>query len=120
MEVIDFNMDVLFNGLNFDNVFDFINQFDYNEFMRKEMNVCKNVVDNYLCNYNVWSYRIWVLQYCFNCLLQVIVFDFVVLKKGRNMVLSFNLIILLFINYIEVYKGRCRYICYKIDVIKIG
>lgn len=83
MEAIDLNMDASFNGPNFDNAPDLINQPDYNELMRKEMNVCKNAADNHPCNYNAWSHRIWVLQHCFNCSLQVIVFDFVALKKGE-------------------------------------
>lgn len=118
MEAIDLNMDASFNGPNFDNAPDLINQPDYNELMRKEMNVCKNAADNHPCNYNAWSHRIWVLQHCFNCSLQVIVFDFVALKKGRNMVSSFNLITLLLINHIEVHKGQCM--CYNTDVIIIG
>lgn len=72
MEAIDLNMDASFNGPNFDNAPDLINQPDYNELMRKEMNVCKNAADNHPCNYNAWSHRIWVLQHCFNCSLQVV------------------------------------------------
>lgn len=75
MEAIDLNMEASLNGPHFDNAPDLINQPSYHELMRKELNVCKRAADKHPCNYNAWSHRLWVLQQCFNCSLQVRVFS---------------------------------------------
>nr|XP_022329534.1 protein prenyltransferase alpha subunit repeat-containing protein 1-like isoform X2 [Crassostrea virginica] len=72
MEAIDLNMEASLNGPHFDNAPDLINQPNYHELMRKELNVCKRAADKHPCNYNAWSHRLWVLQQCFNCSLQVV------------------------------------------------
>ncbi|KAI8774662.1 protein prenyltransferase alpha subunit repeat-containing protein 1 [Biomphalaria glabrata] len=37
-----------------------------------EMRVCARAAERYQCNYHAWSHRIWIIQHCLNCSLQVL------------------------------------------------
>ncbi|KAK3096488.1 hypothetical protein FSP39_000644 [Pinctada imbricata] len=47
-------------------------QNSFHEHMQRELTVCKCAAEKYSCNYNAWSHRIWVMQNCFNCSVQVL------------------------------------------------
>lgn len=73
MDTIDINMDL---AANHNQVADNNNhnstQPDLNEVLRRELTICTNAAEKYPCNYNAWSHRSWVVQYCYNCTIQVI------------------------------------------------
>lgn len=39
---------------------------------QKELDLCYKAAENYSCNYYAWSHRIWVMQHCLNCSLEVV------------------------------------------------
>ncbi|XP_059177132.1 protein prenyltransferase alpha subunit repeat-containing protein 1-like [Physella acuta] len=37
-----------------------------------ELDVCATAAERYPCNYHAWSHRIWIVKYCLNCSLQIL------------------------------------------------
>lgn len=42
------------------------------ENLHRELSVCEHAADNYASNYYAWTHRAWIVQYCFNCSLQIL------------------------------------------------
>ncbi|KAK7115341.1 hypothetical protein V1264_001228 [Littorina saxatilis] len=42
------------------------------ENLHHELTVCDRAADSYASNYYAWTHRAWVVRYCFNCSLQVL------------------------------------------------
>ena len=57
---------------------------EYHAQMKKEMIVCQFAAEKYPCNYYAWSYRIWLLQHCYNMSLHILLNELYSTDKWIN------------------------------------
>lgn len=72
MDAIDVNVDVMgaHNGQFLDAGLPLVP--DHHECIQKEFSVCQKAAEKYQCNYNAWSHRIWVVENCYNCSINIL------------------------------------------------